>query len=145
MLKLDPIAKGFDKLEAILLGDLGLKKRGHPQESIVNSPDTFLNEIEEEILILGTEVQPSKDVDGRIDILTVDPDGTLVIVELKRGANKWQLLQALSYAAMVSGWGRGPDALKDRCPCGRRLNEFVLSADRLNLTQRVVTIAEAYD
>ena len=53
----------------------------------------------------GFPEDPPQTVQDRIDLLGIDSEGTSVIVELKRGSNKLQLLQAISYAGMVARWG----------------------------------------
>ena len=68
------------------------------------NPDAFFTEMGESLLLIGDEVRPTDFVEDRIDLLAVDQQGALVVVELKRGSNKLQLLQALSYAGMISKW-----------------------------------------
>ena len=68
---------------------------------ICNSPDEFFKEMDEELLLLGEEVKPAEFVDDRIDLLAIDKQGSVVVMELKRGSNKLHLLQALAYASIV--------------------------------------------
>ncbi len=150
MLKLLRGAKRFDRLEPVLLGGLGLKER-ELQECICNSPKLFFDELEDEnLLILGTEVTPSDVVGDRIDILALDPtDGTSVIIELKRGTSKWQLSQALAYAAMISNCGAGQEFLEflSRSTTVKReeISFAKVEIAELNRSQRVIMVAEAYD
>jgi hypothetical protein len=58
----------------------------------------------ESLWLIGQEVRPSEAMPDRIDILAVDEVGNSIIIELKRGTHKLQLLQAVSYAGMVSRW-----------------------------------------
>jgi hypothetical protein len=84
----------------------------------------------------------------------VDSEGETVIIELKRGSDKLQLLQAISYAAMISDltW----EEIEAKIDLGRMQGFKQFLADnelddnendktRLNLSQRVVLIAESYD
>ena len=71
------------------------------QAMICADPDAFCKEIRENLWIIGQEVKASDTISDRIDILAVDEDGLGVIIELKRGSHKLQLLQAISYAGMV--------------------------------------------
>jgi len=117
------------------------------QRLIVNNWEAFKTEIgEKDLFLVGEEVKPSSNVEDRIDLLAFDQDGTAVIIELKRNNNKWQLSQALCYAAMVSEWtdeeldkklaehGRSIQALEDR-----------VSNKIINESQRIILIAESYD
>ena len=74
------------------------------QDMICKAPDTFCEELGESLWVIGQEVKPSEAVPDRIDILAIDELGSAVVIELKRGTHKLQLLQALSYAGMVSRW-----------------------------------------
>ena len=92
------------RVEAIGLDALGLKEREHLQQWVVDHP---------EILGPGTQVITTEDdqwqssdgapVRDRLDVLGIDPDGRLVVAELKRGpAPSTVHMQAVNYAAMVS-------------------------------------------
>jgi hypothetical protein len=86
------------------LSAVDLREREHLQEWILDHP---------EILGIGTTVLTSELADwqtaggqrvlDRLDVLGLDPDGRLVVAELKRGAAPHSVhMQAVSYAAMVS-------------------------------------------
>jgi len=120
---------------------------------IKNSADAFFHEMGEHLLLLGEEVRPSSLVDDRIDLLAVDPHGVVVVIELKRGRDKLQLLQALGYAATVAKWerhrlidlrsqlvGRPGEEVEEE------LEEFLVdAAGSFNSSQRVILIAEDFD
>jgi hypothetical protein len=86
------------------LEELDLQERAHLQEWILANPG---------VIGPGTEVITSEydrwqtatgaPVLDRLDILAIDPDGRLVVVELKRGTAPHTVhMQAINYAAMVS-------------------------------------------
>jgi hypothetical protein len=61
--------------------------------------------LQEEILILTTEMAKFDSTKQRLDILGIDKEGTLVIIELKRdNSGKNAHLQALNYAAFCSNF-----------------------------------------
>jgi hypothetical protein len=105
------------------------------------------------LLPLGEEIRPSEVVDDRIDLLAVDTDGAAVIIELKRGAHKLELLQALAYAALISDWTparliaeRSRFSRKSENETEEEVDEFLdEGSNTLNGSQRVVLIAEEYD
>lgn len=119
--------KNLSRLEVKTILDVGLKERYDIQQMIRNSPNIFFEELGERLLLIGEEVRPSTEVDDRVDLLAIDGEGRTVIVELKRGAQKLQLLQALAYAAMIAReWDR---------------NRFI--AERARLTEKTIEAAEA--
>jgi len=102
MLKIDRENHSLTPLEKPTLSEAAVRERYDLQEFICNSPDVFFVELGQELFLIGSELQPSETVQDRIDILAIDREGTVVVVELKRGNHKLQLMQAISYAAMVA-------------------------------------------
>lgn len=103
MLRIDKNERKLVRLSNSTLADANHWER-QLQEMICTNPDAFCEEIGESLWVVGQEVRPSDAVPDRIDILAVDDVGNAVVIELKRGANKLQLLQAVSYAGMISRW-----------------------------------------
>ncbi len=113
-----------------------------------NTWDQFKNEIGmPDILFVGQEVVPHSSVDNRIDILAFNPnEGLPIVIELKRGKNKLQLLQSISYASMISSWS-GEDFIKiaeeNKSPDLEDLKSSLTDFD--NELVRIVLLAEKYD
>ena len=146
MLKIDRDKQSFSLLDTPTLADVSITEQYDVQEFISNSPDAFFKEIGQELFLLGKEVEPSKNVQDRIDLLAVDKEGTCVVVELKRGNNKLQMLQAISYAGMISQWE--PDdflQLLDDDQQEALLDFLEVDREDINRQQRIILIAEAYD
>lgn len=146
MLKIDRKNQSFSLLDTPTLADVSITERYDLQEFICNSPDAFFNEIGLELFLLGKEIEPSPNVQDRIDILALDKEGRCVVIELKRGNNKLQMLQAISYTGMISQWS--PDDLLRLLDDNQQeaLLEFLeVDRDDINREQRIVLIAEAYD
>lgn len=141
------------RLEQRTLTEQGITERYDLQKMMRSSPETFFAEIGEKLLLVGEETRPTDFVEDRIDLLAVDVQGAAVVIELKRDSNKLQLLQALSYAAMLSKWevsrfieerakltGRTPEE------AGEELEQFMEEPpESLNSMQRIILVAEGYD
>jgi hypothetical protein len=146
MLKINRENRTFSRLDTPTLADVSITERYDLQEFISTSPDDFFKEIGQELFLLGKEVEPSDKVHDRIDLLAVDKEGNCVVVELKRGNHKLHLLQAISYAGMISQWE--PDDFLQLLDDDQQeaLSDFLdVDRDEINHQQRIILIAEAYD
>ena len=79
MLKIDRGKKSFSLLDTPTLADVSITERNDLQEYISNTPDEFFKEIGQELFLLGKEVEPSKNVQDRIDLLAVDKEGIVIV------------------------------------------------------------------
>ena len=153
MLKVNRAKKKLVKLEKRSLPDSGLTEPYDLQQMIRNSPDAFFEEMDEKLLLIGEEVRPAEFVEDRIDLLAVDQQGSLVIIELKRGSHKLHLLQALAYASMVSKWERDRIVAERQRFAGLsedeaegEIDDFLLQdAGSLNDSQRIILVAEDFE
>jgi len=153
MLQIDRTHKSLTPMNHTTLTEAGLQERYDLQALIVLHPNAFFDELGEELILIGEEIQPSDEVDRRIDLLAIDKRGVVSVIELKRGNDRFQLLQALSYAAMIADWP--PERLVERMATAlkvpvseaqQKIEGFLdceLSA--VNESQRVVLLAEAFD
>jgi len=153
MLRIDRQGRSLKRLEEKLSADAGLLERSDIQRMIRNSPEAFFLEMGEPLLLIGEEVRPTDFVEDRIDLLAVDKQATAVVVELKRGTDKLQLLQTLAYASMVAEWeAERVIAERARLTNGaeeaaeEEIQEF-LDEDigELNGSQRIVLLAEDFE
>ena len=153
MLRINRAEKKFTRLNKPDLSKIGLTERYDLQHMIKNSPGEFFQEMGESLLLIGEEVRPTDFVEDRIDLLAVDQQGSLVVIELKRGSNKLQLLQALSYASMVSKWEhsqiisqRQQFAKLSEEDAEEEIEQFLLQdVANLNDNQRIILVAEDFD
>ena len=153
MLRIDRQGRTLRQLEQVRLPQAGLLERNDIQQMILNSPEAFFAEMGEPLLLVGEEVHPTDFVDDRIDLLAIDQQGASVVIELKRGTNKLQLLQALAYAAMIAKWDRA-QLVNQRARLTNKpfddaeddIEQFLLEdIDNLNQVQRVLLMAEDFD
>ena len=127
----------------------GLLERQNLQEAIVHSWRAFTKEIKiPDLQFIGKEVIAHYNVNDRIDILAFDPNENIpVIIELKRDRNKFQLLQGVSYAAMISSWSCDKFIEVARIQNSLDLEDIEnnLSALELEDSVRIILIAERFD
>lgn len=146
MLRIERQQKRFTRLDEPKLAEASITERYGLQEFIFNSPQQFFAEVAEDLFVIGKEIQPSEVIQDRIDLLAVDPDGNAVIIELKRGNDKLQLLQAVAYAGMVSKWKPGDFLALLDTQRREMLADFLnVDTEEINRGQRIILIAEAYD
>ena len=144
MLKIDRGSKSFSSLDTPTLADVSITERYDLQEFISNSPEEFFKEIGQQLFLLGKEVEPSKTVQDRIDLLAVDKEGTCVVVELKRGNHKLHMLQAISYAGMISQWK--PDDCLELLNNDKQetLSDFLeVAREDINRQQRIILVCRS--
>ncbi|HVW74768.1 MAG TPA: hypothetical protein VHC39_14125 [Rhizomicrobium sp.] len=150
MLRIDKNEKKLTRLKQSPLAQTDHWER-HLQEMICSNPDAFCEEIGERLCLIGQEVRPSDAISDRIDILAVDEEGHSVVLELKRGSHKLQLLQAVSYAGMVSRWSaeRFIETLAENFGLSKSdaRNKIMdhIASETFNHAQRIVLIAEDFD
>ena len=124
-------------------------ERQNLQEAIVHSWRAFAKEVKiPDLQFIGKEVIAHDNVNDRIDILAFDPNDNIpVIIELKRDRNKFQLLQGLSYAAMISSWNAEKFIEVARKQPSYDLQEIENSLSDLVLENniKIILISEKFD
>jgi len=149
VLKLDPTSKTLVPVSATTLKQANILERQHLQESILRSWDAFCGELGfEELFLVGSELIPHDSCQNRIDILALSRDGTPVVFELKRHRDRLQLLQAISYAAMVARWDAARFIKELAGKSDEQSDELrsLLENEGFELrTAEIVIIAESFD
>lgn len=149
MLRFDTENHKFQKLEEKDLKTAKILERYDLQKTIVSSWELFKNEIGyPEAFLIGQEIKPHTSTDDSIDLVAYDTDSSsILIIELKRDKNKLQLLQALSYAAMVSKWGVEElvsNIQKESNPSSDELIDLIKD-NGISSTIKVILVSEYYD
>ena len=149
MLKLNINSKTFEAIEETKLIAENILERFDLQKAIVNSWELVRREIGlPSSYLIGQEVKPHQSTQDSIDLLAFNPDNSsLIVIELKRERNKLQLLQSLSYAAMVSHWES--DELinkiqRDINPDAEELIDLI-NGSEISEDIKIVMISEYYD
>ena len=97
LLRVDPQSRNSKRMEEVDFRQLGFQERRDIQEWVAGNPGI----LGDDLLIVGKEFSGFDRTDERLDLLAVDPDGKLVVIELKRddtGANAhWQAIKYASY------------------------------------------------
>jgi hypothetical protein len=149
MLKLDAASRQLLPVSVTTLTQSNILERADLQAAIEASWDAFAAELGyDELFLVGSEVVPHESCRDRIDLLGLSRDGTPVVFELKRHRDKLQLLQAISYAAMVAKWDakRFLSALGGRCDDGADELRSLLAGEGFEVgPPEIVLIAESFD
>jgi hypothetical protein len=147
MLRVNRTTGTLVPLSRTTLSDAGIGERSGLQELILKNSEAFFEECQETLFLVKEEVEPSSQVSSRIDLLAIDVKGHAVIVELKRGSDKMQLLQSLTYAAMLADWPE--ERFRKHIPTAHMgaFEQFRHDHDitKLNEFQRIILIAESFD
>jgi hypothetical protein len=146
MLKFDTNVGKLESLSTTNLIEESLLERYDLQEAIVKSWDSFCVELGlGHLYYVASEVIPHSSCRDSIDILALDWEGAPVVIELKRSKNKLQLLQALSYAAMIATWDK--EDYVDRVQGKQEKDDIksLLESVEEMPDPRVVLVAEDYD
>lgn len=148
MLKFDVANHRLSRLDSTTLASSKILERPDLQAAIVRSWEAFSSELGlEEARLLGEELQPHPSCNDRIDLLALDTDDRPVVIELKRHRDKLQLLQAVSYAAMVAKWSgqhfrdvaaSAPGPLRDALT-------GLIGEDFTPGSPRIILLAESFD
>ena len=97
LFRVNPESQQSERIEEVDFARLGLQERKNIQEWIAANPSI----LGEDLLIIAKEFSSFDGTNERLDLLAVDPDGKLVVIELKRddtGANvHWQAIKYASY------------------------------------------------
>jgi hypothetical protein len=149
VLKFNPGNASFEQIPKSSLTEKGILERYDLQKAILASWEAFKNELGmPSAFLIGEEINPDNSTQNSLDILAYDADdSSLVVIELKRDRNKLQLLQGLSYAAMVSNWDIDQivsEIHKHRQSDHEELLDIVQS-NPLSEHVKIVLIAESFD
>ncbi|MDA8681255.1 hypothetical protein N9M08_01830 [Porticoccaceae bacterium] len=149
MLKFDTIAGKFEHVPQSNLKENNLLERYDLQTAIVGSWDLFKNEIGfPSAFLIGQEITPDNTTQNSIDLLAYDADdSSLIVIELKRDKNKLQLLQSLSYAAMVAKWDTETilKTITNNSPEDSEELIDLVESNVITTDVKVILVAEQYD
>ena len=97
LFRVNPETRESESIAEVEFAQLGFQERRDIQEWIVANPGI----LGDDLLIIGKEFSGFDRTNERLDLLAIDPDGTLVIIELKRddtGSDAhWQAIKYASY------------------------------------------------
>jgi len=141
--------KTLDKIDSTILKNENLLERHDLQQFVFNSWESFKNDIGlPTSILIGQEIRPHDSVQDSIDLLAFDQDdSSLIVIELKRDKNKLQLLQALSYAAMVAAWDSEKliqVVKRGQSNVSNEAMDLIKNAE-LNNDVKIVLLSENYD
>ena len=149
MLKFNNTAMSFESVAKSNLQENNMGERSHLQACIIKSWDLFRDELGmPSAFLIGEEITPDNSTQNRLDLLAYDSDdSSLVVIELKKDRNKLQLLQAISYAAMISDWDKETiiEHINRHQPADYEELLEIIESDDFNQTIKIILIAESFD
>ena len=149
MLKFNNTAMSFESVAKSNLQENNMGERSHLQACIIKSWDLFRDELGmPSAYLIGEEITPDNSTQNRLDLLAYDSDdSSLVVIELKKDRNKLQLLQAISYAAMISNWDKETiiEHINRHQPADYEELLEIIESDDFNQTIKIILIAESFD
>ncbi len=148
LFRVNPGSTESERIEEVDFSQLGLRERQDIQEWVAANPSI----LGDDLLIIDKEFSGFDRTNERLDLLAVDPEGTLVIIELKRddtGADAhWQAIKYASYfrrasyskiVEMFAAFkGIPPEAAEDR------LLEHLEDSNALNKGQRIILASHRF-
>lgn len=150
MLRFNLDNKKFEKLPECNFIDEKILETKDLQAAIVGSWKIVSNKLglDPDTVLIGKEIKSHSDVEDRIDLLAFNMnDSSITIIELKRHKNKWQLLQSLSYAAMVATWDN-EDLINAMQTDGMNDEETlkdIINNNKLSEDIKIILIAESFE
>ena len=149
MLRFNKKNSSFSSAEKSSLKENKILERYDLQKAIVTSWEEFKNEIGlPSAFLIGQEITPDNSTQNSLDLLAYDAEeSSLIVIELKREKNKLQLLQAISYAAMVSKWDKETIIQHINHQKVADYEELlgIVNSNELNTEIKIVLIAESFD
>jgi len=149
MLKFNTDNSSFDSIGKSSLRESNILERYDLQKAIVSSWEEFKNELGfPSAFLIGQEITPDNSTQNNLDLLAYDADdSSLIVIELKRDKNKLQLLQAISYAAMVAKWDKETIVRHIKQQKFADYEELlgIVDSNELNPDIKIILIAEGFD
>jgi hypothetical protein len=149
MLKFNTNERTFESLQLSELKAENILERYDFQSAMVKSWETVKNKIGlPTSYLIGQEINPHESVGNAIDLLAFDPDdSSLIVIELKRDKNKLQLLQAISYAAMIATWDKEKLIAEIQRETNPEPSELIdlINSNELNTEIKIILVSEYYD
>ena len=148
MFRINRETHSLESVQTTNLSEENILERYDLQKMMINSWNSVRNELGiPNAFLVGEEIKAHESVQNAIDILAFDQtDNSLVVVELKRDRNKLQLLQSLSYAAMINTWDKAQllSSIKLRSDENEELVEYIKDSDS-EYGLKIILVSEKYD
>ncbi len=148
MFKINSQTQILEVVESTTLKEENILERYDLQKMMVSSWNLVRNDLGlPDAFLVGEEIKTHDSVQNTLDILAFDQNSnSLVVIELKRDKNKLQLLQSLSYAAMINTWDNETliSNIQTKTEESDELREYIKGSN-LDYDIKVLLVAEKYD